>query len=138
MSTQKIQPFVAKLASDPDQVRNVKAITGFLGKSSQSGHHRIYYSTDLDHYVDVHEDAVLHSEEQEGNPAPSIFWISRDQPFIKSQVARQAGFLGGNISQQYLASTSAVPGGPQALTTIPCGTAAATLLLSCIGCTTLH
>jgi hypothetical protein len=58
--------FVAKIVKDPKNPPKTIMLTGFLGASSEPGHTRLYFDPHLSNYVEVPDDAILHTQEAPG------------------------------------------------------------------------
>lgn len=107
---------VENLVSDPSQIPELRTLTGFLGRSTQDDHWRLYLGPDLGEYLEFRKEDVVHYERltQEQSPplGSTIVWVKRDCKLqhmrtIASQ--EQAAFLQGGIAQRFMAETT--PGG---------------------------
>jgi hypothetical protein len=114
--------FIAKIVKDPKNPPETLMLTGFLGASSEDGHTRLYFDAGLGSYVEIPNDAILHTEPagDEGLSA-SYVWIKRDAVLIYGPASSQrpkGTFLEGPIMQQHLgaagpaaAAAQPMPGG---------------------------
>ena len=48
-----LDDFVSKVVKDPKQPPDTTLLTGYLGKSSEEGHTRIYFDPELKNYLEV-------------------------------------------------------------------------------------
>jgi hypothetical protein len=93
-----------KLVRDPADVPDLRALVGYLGRSSRPRHIRLYLTPDLGEYVEIPEDAVVHKQplaSEERPLAGSAVWVKRAAELIRvrSQSREaQADFLKGAIS----------------------------------------
>jgi len=94
---------VESLVPDPSDVAELKMLFGWLGRSAREGCWRLYLSPELDHYVEVREDDVLHARrlmETESPTGGTILWARRNAPLREirtGSVQAQASFLAGDI-----------------------------------------
>ena len=94
---------VDDLIPDPSQHEPVTALSGFLGKSTQAGHWRLYLTPELDQYVEIPEDAILRTRPSSGSGsaiAGSIVWIRAGTPLVSKKISTtqtQAEFLQGGL-----------------------------------------
>ena len=104
--------FVAKIVKDPKNPPATLMLTGFLGASSEDGHTRLYFDPNLSSYVEIPNDAILHTQESasdDGLGAAHV-WITRDAQLTFGAAAPQRAkgtFLDGPIMQDHLAGTAA-------------------------------
>lgn len=97
---------VEQLMSDPAQGHpDVRTLIGFLGRSTQKGYVRLYLSTNLDMYVEIPEDAIIHRQSISNGQTSitgTMLWIKADtiiEQCVRTSIhLRQAAFLGGNLS----------------------------------------
>ncbi len=104
----KMDEFVAKAIPDPKQHEPLKVISGFIGASSQDGHVRVYGDESLNHFVDVAEDSIVHSEERPKGSFPlggSFLWVKAGAEYVYGNPADanrpRAKFLEGDLFTQY-------------------------------------
>ena len=121
--------FVGRVVQDPKQPPNALLLTGFVGDSAEEGHLRLYSDPSLSQYVDVPEEAVLHSEPLPMDQSPlggSHLWVRSDAKLLpqgggaqqqqQQQQQQQAGFLGGQLFQEQLGGAHAFGGSPLQIT----------------------
>jgi hypothetical protein len=100
--------FVAKIVKDPKQPPATVMLTGFLGASSEEGHTRLYFDANLSSYVEIPNDAILHTQDvatEQGGLGGSYVWINRDAELIHGPAGSQrpkGKFLEGPIMQAHL------------------------------------
>jgi hypothetical protein len=105
--------FVGKVVKDPKQPPDTLLLTGFLGKSSEDGHTRLYFDPELKNYVEIPQDAIQHWQEipKETSPLGGYHvWIDPNAELIHGKVGPQrtkAKFFEGPIG----AAAAAMPGG---------------------------
>ena len=103
-SSPRMDDFVAKIVSDPKNPPNIMMLSGYVGASSEEGHTRLYSDKELSSYVDVPNDAILHSEPLE---VGSTIWIKRDaqikagRGMAQAAQAAQARYFQGSIMKAY-------------------------------------
>lgn len=103
---------VQKLVPAPAGEADALFLVGFLGKSSQADHTRLYLNPELSEYVEFRSDAVRHVQSLAGPESPlggSAVWVDRRASlYFRKVVSRevQAGFLQGAISREFLPSAS--------------------------------
>jgi hypothetical protein len=108
--------FVGRVVQDPRQPPNALLLTGFVGDSAEEGHLRLYSDPSLAQYVDVPEEAVLHSEPLPMDQSPlggSHLWVRSDAKLLPQgggAQQQQAGFLGGQLLQEQLGGAAALGG----------------------------
>ena len=110
---------IQHLVSDPAAVPGVRALAGFLGKSTRDGCWRLYLSPDLSDYLEIPEEAILHHkplDAQQSALGGTIIWIKEGTRIVhtrdesrgtqadpqQSIDAVQANFLRGNIAGSFL------------------------------------
>ncbi len=107
-------PLVEALASDPNQPpKPATRLFGFPGPAADSKSTRLWLDEELSSYVDVPDDAILHSQtlaEDRG----TLLWVDPGARLGYSKVESlevQARFLGGQIAEANLgcAAQTAVP-----------------------------
>jgi hypothetical protein len=95
--------FVSEVVKDPKTPVETLLLHGYAGDSSEAGHTRLYFDPQLSSYVEIPDDAILHSQEIPAAQSPlggTYVWIKRDTQVIHGQPtpARQKGaFLEGPI-----------------------------------------
>src|SRR5262249_589393 len=84
--------FVSKVVKDPKQPPDAILLSGFLGKSSEEGHIRLYFDPGLSQYVEIPNDAILHTQEIPKEASPlggSNVWINSQAELIYGKVGPQ-------------------------------------------------
>ncbi len=95
--------FVAKVVKDPKQPPDTILLTGYLGKSSEDGHTRLHFDPELKNYVEIPNDAILHTQEiskEHSSLGGSHVWIKSDAELIHGKVGpsrTKAKFFEGPI-----------------------------------------
>jgi hypothetical protein len=128
--------FVSKVVKDPKQPPDTLLLSGFLGKSSEEGHTRLYFDPELRNYVEIPQDAILHWQEMSKESSPlggSHVWINPQAELIHGKVGPQrtkARFFEGPIA-------AGAGGVANAVTGFVCPPTAPALCPVTIGCPTL-
>ena len=123
--TPRMDDFVSKIVTDPKNPPHTLLLKGFIGASSEEGHVRLYFDSELSDYIEIPEAAILHSQEVPKEKSPiggSYVWIQRDAVLIHGPVVAErpkASFLQGRIMQ---AAAAAAPFLPQTITGPLCNT----------------
>jgi hypothetical protein len=110
----KHDDFVDKVVADAKAPPNTLLLTGFVGKAAEDGHTRLYLDPELREYVDIPNDAILHSKAIPEGSSPlggSFVWINRDAEVVHgSSIASRfkARFLEGRIATAYGAAAAAM------------------------------
>jgi hypothetical protein len=121
--------FIAKIVKDPKNPPETLMLTGFIGASSEEGHTRLYFDAGLASYVEIPNDAILHTEPAgDSGLGASYVWIKRDAVLIYGPAGSQrpkGTFLEGPIMQQHLGAAAPAAGAGQAMPgpmagSIPC------------------
>jgi len=95
--------FVSQVVKDPKSPPDVLLLQGFPGASSEKGHTRLYFDPQLTGYVEIPDDAILHSRELDSDQSPlggSYVWIKRDAQVLQGGAGTgriKAAFLEGPI-----------------------------------------
>jgi hypothetical protein len=119
--------FIARIVKDPANPPQTAMLTGYLGASSEKGHTRLYFDPSLSSYVEIPDDAILHSQDsgEAGGLGGSHVWVRRDAELIYGPAGAQrpkGKFLEGPIMQAHLAAGAAAAGAAQPITLpAPCG-----------------
>jgi hypothetical protein len=108
--------FVAKIVKDPKNPPKTIMLTGFLGASSEPGHTRLYFDPHLSNYVEVPDDAILHTQEApgEGGLEATHVWIRQDAQLIYGPAGAErpkGTFLEGPIMQAHMPAAAAAAAG---------------------------
>lgn len=102
---------VENLVRDPADVPDVRVLVGYLGRSTRSGHWRLYLTPDLRSYVEFREDEVVHSKQLDHKNSPlggTVVWVKREANLKHSQATSreaQADFLQGAIRARMVQRT---------------------------------
>jgi hypothetical protein len=116
--------FVSKIVKDPKQPPDAMLLSGYIGKSSEADHVRLYFDPELRNYVEIPSDAILHTQaaSTEGSTlGGSHVWIKRDAEVIHGKVGPQrtkSKFFEGPIAAAGVGGTG-VAGFSTALPTCP-------------------
>lgn len=103
---------VDRLMPHPSQQQPLTVLSGFLGRSPEAGHWRLYLTPTFDEYVEISEENIVHSQplEQERSPlGGTMVWVRSGTPLqytrtISRQI--QAEFLRGDITAALLSSSA--------------------------------
>ncbi|XCN71472.1 MAG: hypothetical protein Q3M24_14245 [Candidatus Electrothrix aestuarii] len=99
--------FVDKVVKDPANVPNVMLLSGFVGKSAEKDHTRLYLDAVLSNFYDIPDESILHQAQLplQVNPlGADLLWVEQDAQFIvkgKSQEEERASFFSGDIVTNY-------------------------------------
>ena len=98
-----------KVAPDPSKQLDAVALNGFVGRSAQDGHIRLYDDVGFQSYYEISVSDILHSEQLPTTQAPlggSLVYVKRSALLLRVQVPAEieARFLEGPMSA---AATSA-------------------------------
>ena len=77
----KTAGFVDQIVKDPNNPPDALLLQGYLGASSEEDHIRLYLDPQLSDYVEIPQDAVLHTVDLPPEQSPlggSYVWINRD------------------------------------------------------------
>ena len=99
-------PFVSKIASDPAKQPDTVLVSGYVGPASEQGHTRLYLDPELRTYVEIPNDAILHTQEippEQSILGGSLVWIPRNTELIHGTAVPRvkATFLEGRLQQAY-------------------------------------
>src|SRR5215831_1068176 len=115
--------FVSKVVKDPKQPPDALLLTGYLGESSEEGHTRLHFDPELKNYVEIPNDAVLHTQpipKESSSLGGHHVWIKRDAELIHGTVGPErtkAKFFEGPIA----AAVGAAGVGAGPVTALPAG-----------------
>jgi len=118
--------FVDQVVKDPNNPPNALLLQGYLGASSEENHVRLYLDPQLSDYVEIPEDAVLHTVDTSAEQSPlggSYVWINADAQLTHGKAGGdrpKAKFLEGRIQQQFQGGAAAQPGGQALVSAQPC------------------
>jgi len=114
----KQDELVAKLVKDAQSPPDTLLLSGHLGASSEDGHTRLYFDPQLSDYVEIPNDAILHTQEIPKDQSPlggTFVWIKNDAVLIHGKVGPnrlKAKFLEGRIQQEFVRAQAAGAGVP--------------------------
>lgn len=95
--------FVGQVIKDPKSPPETLLLQGFPGASSEKGHTRLYFDAQLSSYIEIPDEAILHSKELSVEHSPlggAYLWIKKDAQVIHGSVGPsrvKAAFLEGPI-----------------------------------------
>jgi hypothetical protein len=99
---------VELLAPDASQLPDLRALIGFLGRSTRQGYWRLYSTLVLDEYVEFSETDVVHAHvvnRNHGKLGGTVVWLRRHANLQQTRtISReaQADFLHGDIAAAFL------------------------------------
>ena len=85
--------FVSKVVTDPANVPDTLLLSGWLGDSSLPNQTRLYFDPQLSNYVEIPDDAILHSQDQPAGPSlpgASHVWIKKEALLTHKSCAEKA------------------------------------------------
>src|SRR5947207_11181697 len=110
----KVADFVSKIVKDPNAPPNTLLLQGYLGDSSDEGHVRLYLDPQLSDYVEIPENAILHTQDiPDATLGETYVWITQDAELIHGKAGPQrlkASFLEGRLQQEFLAGAVGAQG----------------------------
>src|SRR5689334_14808375 len=74
---------VDRLMPDPSQQQPLTILSGFLGRSPQAGHWRLYLTPTLDEYVEIPEEDIVHSQplgQEQSALGGTMVWVRSATP----------------------------------------------------------
>lgn len=109
-------------------------LTGWLGKSTRDGRWRLYFTPQLDEYVEFKEEDVLRSQSlgSEQTEGPTTLWVERGASLEHTRTTSrqvQAEFLGGEVAANFLAGAGGK--GLQVVEAQPMATTGESICWSC-------
>lgn len=119
----KINDFVSKIVKDPKKPHSTILLVGFLGKSSEKGHSRLYFDASLNNYVEIPNGGIIYKVKippAQSFLGASLVWIDPDAQLIYGRVGStrvKASFLEGRIQQESMRAGQPLPSGSDALST---------------------
>src|SRR5437588_10278796 len=96
--------FISKIVTDPANPPKTILLRGYLGDSSEEGHTRLYLDAQLNNYVEIPDDAILHEEDVAKDQSPlgeTYVWIKQDAQVIHGEAGpqrRKSSFFEGPIA----------------------------------------
>jgi hypothetical protein len=97
-------PFVVELVHDPNQPPDIVVLEGFLGDGPNNETARLYRRRNLQDWIDVPKNAILH---QEPRPPDGVaIWIGSKQAlrYTRTESISAKEFLSGPIADAYITS----------------------------------
>lgn len=100
---------VDRLMPDPSQPQSLTILSGFLARSQQAGHWRLYLTPTLDEYVEIPEENIVHSRSLESGESAlggTMVWVRSSTPLQYTRTTSrqiQAEFLQGAITTGFRA-----------------------------------
>ena len=82
---------IEDLISDPTALPDVRVLTGYVGRSPREGYWRLYFTLELNSYVEFPGDAVRCSKSLRTDQNPlggTTVWIDRDAKLQQVRVAQ--------------------------------------------------
>ncbi|HEX4963161.1 MAG TPA: hypothetical protein VF173_20185 [Thermoanaerobaculia bacterium] len=122
--------FIGRVVKDAKNPPETRMLTGWLGDAADEGYRRLYTDAELSAYVDIPDEAILHTEPlRDSQPAGAVFvWVRRDATLKYGGTAssRAARFLQGQVAQDFASAGAEDPGalekaGVRCATQAPCG-----------------
>jgi hypothetical protein len=101
---------IAQMVPDPGNVPSLVGFSGFLGRSTDKDHWRLYFTLDLNSYVDVPaREIVRHVQLSPGESTlgSTILWMKRTAKLrYRVDVGSEAEswFVAGDVTAEYLRS----------------------------------
>jgi len=105
--------FVGQVVIDKNKHPNVQLLSGFLGEASEVGQTRLYFDPELSDYIDIPDDAILHTEPmpKETSPLGGFYvWIDKEREVTHGRAGEprtKARFLEGRIQQAQMKQAAA-------------------------------
>jgi hypothetical protein len=99
--------FVSKIVRDPKKPPDTILLVGFLGKSSERGHTRLYFDPALSTYVEIPDSGIVYKvpiPKEQSFLGGFFVWLKVDAQLIHGRVGStrlKASFLEGPIRQHY-------------------------------------
>lgn len=113
--SQRHDPFVAKIVTDPKQHVDTSLLQGYLGSSSEDNSTRIYLDPALSQYMDVPNEQIIHVEPLPKDQSPlggSFIWLRKDAEVVTGKAGgqrRKSTFLEGSLQAEYAANPNYKP-----------------------------
>src|SRR5437899_1058284 len=107
--------FISKIVKDPASPPKTILLRGYLGDSSEEGHTRLYLDAQLNNYVEIPDDAILHEEDVPKDQSPlgeTYVWIKQDAQVIHGEAGpqrRKSSFFEGSIAAAAAAGPATLP-----------------------------
>lgn len=136
---QKLEPDRVVEALVPDPAAgppDATILRGFLGRSPEDGVWRLFVTAALDEYVDIPEDAILHSEKLPDDGG-TVLWVRKTLELTYSRVQSQrvqAEFLGGPVTAAARAAAPQAAPQPAPSLGIACPSVVVVCTSTTLGC----
>ncbi len=105
--------WLGKIAPDPFNPPNALIFAGFLGKSSESNHARLYLGPDLSDYLEIPHEDILHFRPALGTALYAWYvWVKADAELVHVSTRDSQSrdkFLQGSIEQEYQKGLDTAP-----------------------------
>jgi hypothetical protein len=104
----KQDSLVEKLVVDPTKSPDVQVLVGLLGRGSEARNWRLYFTPQLDNYVEFSRGDVLHTQQLDAARFPlggTMIWLRRDAALKHTQTVTrqaQAEFVQGDIVSRFM------------------------------------
>ncbi|HRD81193.1 MAG TPA: hypothetical protein PLL53_10585 [Saprospiraceae bacterium] len=104
----RIDEFTAVVQPDPKSLKEVIYLEGYIGKSNEANHVRLFFDRALTDFIDIDSEDILHvvpNAKEEDTLGGSKLWIRAKasykygDPELKKRP--EAGFMEGDIYQMY-------------------------------------
>jgi hypothetical protein len=108
-------PLVDELLPDPAAPQNIVALDGYLGRSAEEGHWRLYRDLSLTFWLEIPEEAIHRTETVmvPGDLHPlTVVWVGRDFELHTGTSAREDerwDFLRGSFTADALLAAETQP-----------------------------
>src|SRR6266404_8039273 len=103
---------IARLVPDPAVPADVIRMTGYLGKSVRRGYWRLYRTLELNNYLEIAEDDIVHSQslasQEDSSRGGTLLWVRRDAILHHTRTESrqaQAELLKGDITGGFLSDS---------------------------------
>lgn len=108
MEELKQDALVEKLVVDPSKIPDVQVVVGFLGRSSEAGNWRLYFTLQLDSYVEFSAKDVVHAQSfaAQSPLGGTMVWLRRNAALKHTRTGAfqaQAEFVQGDIMSSFMA-----------------------------------
>jgi len=103
----RFDDFVSKVVSDPAKVTASTVLKGYIGRSSEADHIRIYFDEALSNFIDIPEAAIIHSVElKDSILGGSTIWVKAGTEYTYGDPAAEKRsknkFFDGPVYQDYV------------------------------------
>lgn len=97
-------PLVKRLVPNPDKLRSLVAVAGWLGKSTKQSYRRLYLTASMTVYLEFPVDEVVHAEkvgDEDSGLGGTILWLPRDAKVrlrTSEKMSTESAYLEGMIA----------------------------------------